>query len=309
MPIQFTCPYCGETTLVDDPFAGHTGPCVNCGKLVTVPTGAPRYSLRTAVQGVQRSNWQAAVVLSVFLLGLGIAAYAFYQSIGKPALVAAQQSSAQRTCASNLKKLGQALAAYHAQHGSYPPAYTVDATGKKLHSWRALILPYLGPSEDSLYQQLNLDLPWDDPRNMMVAKHMPRVFASPLDPNSLSSQESNYKVIVGPKSAFPEAVDPKTGKPVASGRTQSEIIDGLQNTLLVVEVVSNGKSWLEPDDLDFGMIDFQVGGDIGGSHNNGANVLTADGEVYFLYNTTPSAEIEGMTTVAGGENVLLPDPE
>lgn len=138
---------------------------------------------------------------------------------------------------------------------------------------------------------------------------MPAVFASPLDPNSFSAQESNYKVIVGPKSAFPEVTDPKTGKPMATCRKASELTDGAQNTLLVVEVVSNGKSWLEPDDLDFGLIDFQIGGDLGGSHHNGANVLIADGEVYFLYNTTPSAEIEGMTTVAGGENVMLPDPE
>lgn len=174
MPIHFTCPYCGEATLVDDPFAGHTGPCVNCGKLVTVPAGAARYSLKTAVQGVQRSNWQAALVLGIFLIGLAVAAYAFYEAIGKPALVAAQQASAKRTCTSNLKKIGQALLAYHSQNGSFPPAYTVDSSGKKLHSWRALILPYLGPSEMALYQQLNLDLAWDDPRNMMVAKRHAR---------------------------------------------------------------------------------------------------------------------------------------
>ncbi|QDU25249.1 hypothetical protein ETAA8_03120 [Anatilimnocola aggregata] len=307
MPIPFSCPFCGETTLVDDPLAGHTGPCVNCGKLVTVPSGAPRYSLRTAMKGVQRSNWQGALVLAIFFLGLGVALYAFYQAIGKPAIVAAQQASAKRTCANNLRKLGQALLAYEAQNGSFPPAYTTDASGKPLHSWRALILPYLGPSEMALYQQLDLKVAWDDPRNALVAKRMPAVFASPLDPNALTSQESNYLVIVGAKSTFPEDVDAKLVR-TPSARKKSEITDGPENTLLVVEVKANGKSWLEPVDLPW-TIDFQIGGDLGGNHHNGANVLMADGEVYFLYDTTPSSEIEAMATVAGGEVVSLPAPE
>ena len=37
MPIQFQCPHCGLKTLVDERFAGQTGPCRQCGKAVTVP--------------------------------------------------------------------------------------------------------------------------------------------------------------------------------------------------------------------------------------------------------------------------------
>src|SRR5688500_12832018 len=45
MTISFTCPHCGKSTLVEDRFAGQTGPCASCGKPVTIPhPGAPRSS-------------------------------------------------------------------------------------------------------------------------------------------------------------------------------------------------------------------------------------------------------------------------
>ncbi|GAB6165040.1 hypothetical protein JCM19992_10400 [Thermostilla marina] len=37
MPIPFRCPYCGHETLVEDQYAGRSGPCVQCGQTITVP--------------------------------------------------------------------------------------------------------------------------------------------------------------------------------------------------------------------------------------------------------------------------------
>ncbi|RMF99747.1 MAG: hypothetical protein D6741_08005, partial [Planctomycetota bacterium] len=37
MPIPFRCPYCGHETLVEDQYAGRSGPCVRCGQTITVP--------------------------------------------------------------------------------------------------------------------------------------------------------------------------------------------------------------------------------------------------------------------------------
>ena len=44
-----------------------------------------------------------------------------------------------------------------------PPAYTVDAEGKPLHSWRTLILAFL--EQEPLYRKIDLSKPWDDPAN------------------------------------------------------------------------------------------------------------------------------------------------
>lgn len=38
MPIDFSCPHCGKQTVVADKYAGHTGPCVACGRSISVPT-------------------------------------------------------------------------------------------------------------------------------------------------------------------------------------------------------------------------------------------------------------------------------
>lgn len=37
MPIPFNCPHCGRQTLVEDKFAGQSGPCVSCGQTIRVP--------------------------------------------------------------------------------------------------------------------------------------------------------------------------------------------------------------------------------------------------------------------------------
>ncbi len=45
MPFPFTCPHCFKKTFVEDKYAGQTGPCACCGKVVTLPeidtTGRP----------------------------------------------------------------------------------------------------------------------------------------------------------------------------------------------------------------------------------------------------------------------------
>lgn len=296
MPIQFSCPYCGETTLVDDPFAGHSGPCVSCGKLVTVPSARPTYSLQTAVQGIQRGKHQATIVIALFLVGLGIALFSVYRLFGVPAIEAARQASAKRTSASNLRKIGQALLAYEAKYGEFPPAYTVDAAGKPLHSWRVLILPFIGPGEKGLYDQIKLDEPWNSLQNQQFQSRMPRIYAAPLDDNARNSHESSYVAITGTKTMFPDD----------KSRKLAEVTDGAANTLLIIEVKSSGHSWMEPHDLN-DVIDYQIGGDLGGNHNEGATALFADGETRFLGDLTPDEDIRAMTTVAGNEGVTRPE--
>ncbi len=41
MAIPFTCPHCGLRTEVAEQYAGHSGPCAGCGRIVTVPSPRP----------------------------------------------------------------------------------------------------------------------------------------------------------------------------------------------------------------------------------------------------------------------------
>jgi predicted acyltransferase len=37
MPFLFTCPHCGQQTSVLEQFAGQSGPCAACGRMVDIP--------------------------------------------------------------------------------------------------------------------------------------------------------------------------------------------------------------------------------------------------------------------------------
>ena len=53
-----------------------------------------------------------------------------------------------------MKEIVMAIEEYKGKNGHYPPAYIADGNGKPLHSWRVLILPFLG--YDGLYKSIQL---------------------------------------------------------------------------------------------------------------------------------------------------------
>jgi len=80
-------------------------------------------------------------------------------------------------CMNHLKQIRLALDFYHDEYNALPPAYTTDANGKRLHSWRTLILPYM--EHAALYKQINLSKPWNDPVNSALSSQMPEQFRCP----------------------------------------------------------------------------------------------------------------------------------
>ncbi len=45
----------------------------------------------------------------------------------------------------DLRRIMQAMHQYHDTYESFPPAFVVGPDGRRWHSWRALILPWLEP--------------------------------------------------------------------------------------------------------------------------------------------------------------------
>ena len=73
-------------------------------------------------------------------------------------------------CIHNLHMIAVALQSYYVRYQSYPPAYVADEDGKPAHSWRVLVLPFLGPELKQLYDRYRFDEPWNGPNNSKLAE-------------------------------------------------------------------------------------------------------------------------------------------
>ncbi|TVS08570.1 MAG: DUF1559 domain-containing protein, partial [Planctomycetaceae bacterium] len=71
-----------------------------------------------------------------------------------PSLEAAREGARRATCMSRMKRVVLAMLMYERDHGTLPPAWVADAQGAPLHSWRVLLLPYLG--QQTLYDAIRL---------------------------------------------------------------------------------------------------------------------------------------------------------
>jgi type II secretory pathway pseudopilin PulG len=294
MPISFTCPHCGAQTTVADEFAGKTGPCAQCGKTISIPAlgamGAPRPSSGAG------AGMSIALILGIVVIG-GVCVVGILIALLLPAVQAAREAARRSQCTNNLKQIALALHVYHDTWNSFPPAYVADASGRPMHSWRVLILPYLEHAH--LYERYDFDEPWDGPNNSQLASQMPPTYSCPSDP-AVGANTTHYVVVVGPGTMF----DPETPAQLA----KLTAADGAANTLMVVES-TDAVNWMAPDDLDFNTMSFTIndpaGNALGSHHAAGANAAFADASVRFLNAQTPSETVRGLITTSGGEAVSV----
>lgn len=279
-----------------DEYAGQSGPCIGCGKLVTMPLpgqaacGQPPLTLPSA----RGSRGLASKLLGVAVIGLCLICVAgLLVAIFLPTLQQASANARRQQCAANLRRIGVAMQNYYSDYGCFPPAYVADAKGRPLHSWRALLLPYLDPA---LAAQYHFDESWDGPRNTLLADRAASVYRCPDDAQSNVSNTTDYVVINGAGTIFDGSKCTK----------MAEITDGSSNTLLVVEVVESGIVWLEPRDLRIEQITGGVNSadEVASHHLGGAHVMTADGKIHFLLDSRRAVEIQELATKAGDEMVM-----
>ncbi|MBX3451706.1 MAG: DUF1559 domain-containing protein [Planctomycetaceae bacterium] len=225
------------------------------------------------------------IELILVLVMLGVVIALLLPAVRNP------REAAHRThCRNNLKQIGLALHNYHDEYGELPPAYTVDADGKSLHSWRTLLLPYLNKKD--LYDRLDLTKPWNTPENAAVFENE-RLFPFQCPSANHGEFETNYLAIVTESSCL---------RPIRS-LTLSEITDGTANTMCIVEVRQNqAVPWMEPRDLDeAALLTFDQ--KTTESHTGGRHILPMDGAVRFLSQTTPLETVKALATAAGGETI------
>jgi hypothetical protein len=294
MPLSFSCPHCGLETLVDDEFAGQSGPCAGCGKDITVPYRVPE-SGTSSSHVAPRGRPRTIILLVVGSILAASLVFSFVVTLVFPSFRIVGDVLHQSQCRSNLRRIAEALRQYEIQHGSLPPAYIPDANGKPMHSWRVLILPQL--DERGLYERYDFNEPWDGPKNSLLARSMPEVFACPADPDARTKGETSYMVLVGPQTLFPGRTTSRTGN----------ITDDRAMTILVAEIPVAGVVWTEPKDLNATRMQFSIqsgmSGEIGSYHPKGAHVVMVDGTVRFIDQLFAADYLQSMSTPQGGEDI------
>ncbi len=191
-------------------------------------------------------------------------------------------------CQNNLKQIGLALHNYEEAHGFFPPAYTVDAKGKPLHSWRTLILPFI--DQQDLYDQIDLSKPWNDPANSKAYNTALDFYSCPA--TELAPTETVYLAVVTPESVF-QPTRPRAIK---------DITDGTSNTLMITEAATHhAVHWMSPlDPNELMVLGFGRGNNL--HHERGAHFLFADGSVHFLLSDTSVEMLHSLTTIDGDDD-------
>jgi prepilin-type processing-associated H-X9-DG protein len=214
-------------------------------------------------------------------------------------VISAYRGPAKRAyCGNNLHNIGTAMHSYAAKYGSFPPAYTVDRQGRRMHSWRVLLLEFL---DHDLHAKYDFSRPWNSPENLAIAGMMRSngLYRCPGEETKNVSWTS-YVMLVGPR-AFSVG---------SKGRKMEEITDGLENTAMVVEMSPSKIPWTSPYDLDTTEMSIKINDPDRVSprscHAGGSNVLFADGHGQFIgSDKSPENEafLKAITTIDGGEDM------
>ena len=202
------------------------------------------------------------------------------------------RGAARRTqCRNNLHLVTVALHNYHDAYGALPPAMTTDVTGRPLHSWRTLILPFL--DQRILYESIDLSKPWDDPVNADALSKIPMIYRCPSfeGPSHLTT----YVAVVGPNACFPPQ----------NSRTLGEITDDRSQSAMVVETpAAAAVPWMAPQDGGTEVL-LRLNSEAQTLHEKGIFVAFVDGHVRFLNIDVPAATRAALVTINGSESIEL----
>ena len=214
-----------------------------------------------------------------------------------PSVRSSREAARRNSCNSNLKQIAFALNNYEAVHGAYPPAYTVDAEGRPLHSWRTLILPYL--EQKALYESIDLTKPWDDPANEQARNTSLSVYQCPSlpDDDPEHANFTTYLAVVTPDSAI------RTTHSLSHAE-----IPATFDTLLVIDAPpSQATHWMSPVDADEQLL-LHVISNLKRQHSGDIWLAAyADCNVHILSGMIAPKALRAMITASADDNDALQD--
>lgn len=188
-----------------------------------------------------------------------------------------------------LKQLGLAFHNFESAYRRFVPQALVSKDGKRLLSWRVMVLPFLEQQE--LYNQFHLDEPWDSPHNIELVSKMPPLYAA----EGVENGKTTFQTLLAPDSAFG-----RPGKPI----TFPMITDGTSNTVWITEVdPSDAVIWTQPSDYE---VTLKSAYEKLFQKRDSVPFGFIDGSVRRIPKTVSFETFQKVLTISGGEVVELP---
>jgi prepilin-type processing-associated H-X9-DG protein len=181
-------------------------------------------------------------------------------------------------CRAQLRQIWTALAMYEITEGAALSPFVLDNSGRRIHSWRASLLPHLDVG--TIANSYDFEQPWDVGPNRQLRNSIPGVYVCPSYAGDERTETSatSYLAILG------DTDNRSTGVEVVSRRDAPSI-------LAILELRGTTICWTEPRDLTLEetnqLFESRSGREMLAVHAGSFNILFADGTIETL-----SANIE-----------------
>jgi hypothetical protein len=214
-----------------------------------------------------------------------------------PNVRTSREAARRNQCQNYLRQIAVALKMYEDHHRMLPPAYTTDSNGKPLHSWRALIIPYM--EIGGLHDSIDPAKSWDDPANCGPLQTCLPMFQCPSVPFEHNDNRTNYLAVVTPRSCI-RATQPRN---LAD-------LSGASKKLLVIDVdIDHAVPWMAPVDADEELV-LGIGGPKAKSpHPSIMQAAFLDGSVQALRTDMPADERRELISIAASDKAEAETPE
>jgi prepilin-type N-terminal cleavage/methylation domain-containing protein/prepilin-type processing-associated H-X9-DG protein len=282
-----------------------------------------------------------------------------------PAVQAAREAARRMQCNNNLKQITLASLSYEAKYGIYPSSASQWnygggplADNKVTFTDLVYLLPHI--EQQGLFDRLDFSQNSKQPHNAPYAGELVSAFSCPSDPSAVERITSGKKhadeflhtvPATTPRSYFSSGYVNKTGTdPISAngyslktggagihtdqlvgGRRNSDIVDGLSNTLAFGEGMPdclNWSSWFYGDmpaistanginvpavgplccrSMGGDWFNWDEGTSFRSAHPGGINGSMADGSVHWFNSNINMDVFMSIGTIAGGEPVQAPD--
>lgn len=212
----------------------------------------------------------------------------------KPEIGDGREAARRSGCLTKVRQIQLAIYDYSRAHGHLPPPFTVDEAGRPMHSWRVLILPYLGdPELQTLYDKIDLTKPWSDPKNRAVGNQMPSIYRCPAFVPRYPGDEHTtaYVAVVGDETLW---------SPSQLVKLTDKKID-LSGKLSIIESERFRQHWMSTGDPSIAVLDSSAVGSLikPGPHRGGVSACAfADVHVKAIRDDLPVENLRRMLTIS-----------